>query len=58
MGDVQRLPNGNTIIGYSSKGVLQEVSADGIVLQEWTWPLGASFGYIEKRATLYGPPPR
>jgi hypothetical protein len=58
MGDLQRLPNGNTVIGYSNKGVLQEVNADGILLQEWTWPLEASLGYIEKRATLYGPPPR
>ena len=58
MGDVQRLPNGNTAIAYSTKGVLQEVNPGGTLLQEWTWPLGASFGYIEKRATLYGPPPR
>jgi len=58
MGDTQRLPNGNTVIAYSNKGVLHEVSADGTLLEEWTWPLGASFGYIEKRATLYGPPPR
>ena len=58
MGDVQRLPNGNTVIGYSTKGALHEVSASGAVLQTWLWPGGATFGYIEKRATLYGPPPR
>jgi hypothetical protein len=58
LGDVQRLPGGNTIVAYSTKGVLHEVAPDGTLLQEWTWPLGASFGYIEKRATLYGPPPR
>jgi len=58
MGDVQRLPNGNTVIAYSNKGVLHEVGADGTLLEEWTWPLGSSLGYIEKRATLYGPPPR
>jgi len=58
LGDVQRLPNGNTLVAYSTKGVLHEVAPDGTLLQEWTWPLGASFGYIEKRATLYGPPPR
>ncbi|MBN1610298.1 MAG: aryl-sulfate sulfotransferase [Polyangiaceae bacterium] len=58
MGDVQRLPNGNTIVAYSTKGVLHEVSADGTLLQEWSWDLGGQFGYIEKRATLYGPPPR
>jgi hypothetical protein len=58
MGDIQRLPNGNTIIGYSTKGAVQEVDKNGTVLTDWTFPLGAQFGYIEKRATLYGPPPR
>jgi hypothetical protein len=58
MGDVQRLPNGNTVIGYSTKGVLHEVSPAGAVLQTWLWPGGTTFGYIEKRASLYGPPPR
>jgi hypothetical protein len=58
MGDLQRLPNGNTIIAYSTKGAVQEVDKDGKVLSDWTFPLGAQFGYIEKRATLYGPPPR
>ena len=33
MGDVQRLPNGNTIVGYSTKGVLHEVDAERTVLQ-------------------------
>jgi len=58
MGDVQRLPNGNTIVGFSTKGTLHEITAAGAVVQRWSWPAGASFGYIEKRATLYGPPPR
>ncbi|MBN2576485.1 MAG: aryl-sulfate sulfotransferase, partial [Deltaproteobacteria bacterium] len=58
MGDLQRMPNGNTIIAYSTKGVLHEVDKNGTLLQEWTWPSGSSFGYIEKRATLYGPPPK
>jgi hypothetical protein len=58
MGDLQRMENGNTVIGYSTQGVLDEVDANGNLLQEWTWPIGASFGYIQKRKTLYGPPPR
>ena len=58
MGDVQRMSNGNTIVGFSTKGVLHEVDASGKLLQTLTWPLGASFGYIEKRASLYGPPPK
>jgi len=55
MGDVQRLKNGNTIIAYSTKGVLHEVDAQSKLLQEWTM---ATFGYVEKRKSLYGPPER
>jgi len=58
LGDVQRLPNGNTVVAFSTQGVLQEVNAQGTLLQEIVWPLGGAFGYIHKRATLYGPPPR
>jgi hypothetical protein len=58
LGDVQRLPNGNTIVGYSYAGVVHEVAADGTLLQQLSWPSGNAFGYIQKRATLYGPPPR
>jgi hypothetical protein len=58
LGDVQRLPGGNTIIAHSLEGVLREVDASGTLLQEWTWPIGGSYGYIEKRATLYGAPIR
>ena len=55
-GDLQRLSNGNTVIAYSTKGVVLEIDAHGTVLQTLTFK--TSFGYIEKRATLYGPPPR
>jgi hypothetical protein len=58
MGDVQRLDNGNTMVAFSTQGVLQEVSESGQVLQEVSWPLGGAFGYIQKRPSLYGPPPR
>jgi hypothetical protein len=58
MGDVQRLPNGNTIVGYSTKAVLHEVDSNGTLLQALTWKNMTQFGYIEKRASLYGPPPR
>jgi hypothetical protein len=56
LGDVQRLPNGNTIIAYSTAGIVHEVDANANLVQAWTWT--TSLGYIEKRATLYGPPPR
>ncbi|HVR19907.1 MAG TPA: arylsulfotransferase family protein, partial [Polyangiaceae bacterium] len=58
LGDTQRLANGNTVIAYSTQGVLQEVDAQGTLLQEIVWPLGGAYGYIHKRASLYGPPPR
>jgi hypothetical protein len=58
LGDVQRLPNGNTVVAYSTQGVLHEVDADGNLLQEIAWPIGGAYGYIHKRASLYGPPPR
>ena len=56
MGDVQRLPNGNTIIAFSTQNEIQEVSPSGNVLQTLTF--GSAIGYIQKRATLYGAPPR
>jgi len=56
MGDVQRLPNGNTVVVFSTKGIIHEVDPNGAVLQELKSQ--SSFGYIEKRATLYGPPPK
>jgi hypothetical protein len=58
LGDVQRLPNGNTVVGYTTRGVLHEVSADGELLQTLEWPVGTAFGYIQKRPSIYGPPPR
>ncbi len=58
LGDTQRLANGNTVIAYSTQGVLHEVNAQGALLQEIVWPIGGAYGYIHKRASLYGPPPR
>ena len=57
-GDVQRLANGNTIVGYPTANIIREVSPAGEVLQELKWPRGSLFGYIQKRRSLYGPPPR
>jgi len=56
LGDAQRLPNGNTMVDFSTKGTIQEVDAEGNVLQEIKTT--TNFGYLQKRATLYGPPPR
>lgn len=57
MGDVQRLWNGNTLVTYSTQGVVHEVNAAKEVLQEIEWPLGGAIGYVSKRQSLYGPPP-
>jgi hypothetical protein len=56
LGDVRRLPNGNTLVAYSTAGVIHQVNAAGALVQTLTWPLGGAFGYVEHRATLYGPP--
>jgi len=58
MGDLQRLPNGNTVVAYSTKGVIQEVDSQGNLLSEWEFPSGTEFGYIEKRMSMYGAPLR
>ena len=58
MGDVQRMENGNTVVAYSTRYELHEVNATGQLVQRMTWGQGNSFGYIQKRASLYGPPPR
>jgi hypothetical protein len=55
LGDVRRLPNGNTLVAYSTSGVIHEVNAAGALVQTLTWPLGGAFGYVEHRPTLYGP---
>jgi hypothetical protein len=54
MGDVKRLPNGNTLVTYSNQGVIQEVDASQQLIQEITTD---GIGYTVRRRTLYGPPP-
>ena len=62
LGDVQRLPNGNTLITYSQNGEMREISPTGQVVQtiQTFSETGTrrSFGYADFRPTLYGPPPR
>jgi len=54
LGDVQRLPNGNTVITYSNAGQILEVDSSWSTVQT----LKGGFGYADWRATLYGPPGR
>jgi len=63
LGDVQRLPNGNTLVTFSTPGngnprplsEIHEVTPAGTLVQKITGP---SFGYAEFRKSLYGPPLR
>ena len=62
LGDVQRLPNGHTLVTYSiyytadsnlAQGTIREVSPLGTVVRSVS---GNAFGYASFRETLYGPP--
>jgi hypothetical protein len=50
-GDVQRLPNGSTIITYSTSSLIQVVNANDAVVLEVRGQ--GSFGYTEFRESLY-----
>jgi hypothetical protein len=54
-GAVQRLPNENTLVTFSSNGVVHEIDSNKQLLQETV--IDAVLGYATRRATLYGPPP-
>jgi hypothetical protein len=61
LGDVQRLPNGNTLITYSNKGVILEVDSSWNLVQSISvggGGGGGSIGYSDWRETLYGAPAR
>jgi len=55
MGDVQRLPNGNTLVVFSNEGLIEELDPSWKLIQTLE---ASSFGYADWRETLYGPPPR
>lgn len=52
-GDVQRLPNGNTLVTFSQAGLIHEVSPDEELVQAFH---ATSYGYTHFRPSLYGPP--
>ncbi len=54
MGDVQRLPGGNTLVTYSTDGKIVELDSSWNVVQTFS----ARIGYSNWRPTLYGPPLR
>ena len=54
LGDVQRLPRGNTLITYATDGKIVELDASWNVVQTFS----VRVGYSSFRPTLYGPPAR
>jgi len=54
LGDVQRLPGGNTLVTYSSDGKIVELDPSWKEVQTFS----VRVGYTSWRPTLYGPPAR
>ena len=54
MGDVQRLPGGNTLVTYSTDGIIVELDPSWTEVQTFS----VRVGYSSWRPTLYGPPAR
>jgi hypothetical protein len=54
LGDVQRLPGGNSLVTYSQAGKIVELDADWNEVQTFS----VRVGYSSWRPTLYGPPLR
>jgi hypothetical protein len=55
LGDIQRLPNGNILVTFSTAGQIHEIDPSGQLVA--SFQLAGQFGYAEFRETLYGPPP-
>lgn len=56
LGDVQRLPGGNTLVTYSNDSLIHEIDSEKNLLLEIDGG-GSRFGYALFRPTLYGEPP-
>jgi hypothetical protein len=54
LGDVQRLPGGNTLVTYSGDGTILELDSSWNEVQRFS----VRVGYSSWRPTLYGPPAR
>lgn len=55
LGDVQRLPGGNTLVTFSNDSFIQEIDAEHAVVLEIDGG-GSRFGYASFRSSLYGEP--
>lgn len=56
LGDVQRLPNGNTLVTYSNSGLMHEVNGATQLVQSFAWASGGGLSYADRRMRLYGAP--
>jgi hypothetical protein len=54
MGEVQRLPNDNTLVALTTANKYREYSPDGTIVNEVN--IGTQIGYVDYRPTLYGVP--
>jgi len=52
-GDIQRLPNGNTLVNFSNSGQLDEVDPSGNLVWRLNMSLGGALGYSTWRESLY-----
>ena len=55
LGDVRRLPSGNTLVDFSVKGQVDEVTPDGDVVWRLTLGMGGALGYMTWLEDLYSP---
>ena len=53
LGDVARLPSGNTLVVWSTSGMMEEVTPEGEIVQRLAMPMGVGFGYVRWTETLY-----
>jgi hypothetical protein len=56
LGDVQRLPGGNTLVTFSNASVIKEIDGQNNVVLQINGATGTRFGYALWQETLYGPP--
>ena len=55
LGDVRRLPSGNTLVDFSVKGQVEEITPDGEVVWRLTLGMGGALGYMTWLEDLYSP---
>lgn len=53
LGDATRLPNGNTLVNWSTAGLMEEVTLSGELVWSVQAAMGAGFGFIDRVTSLY-----